>query len=230
MAITFYGPAFQRVHLKVGLVTLLTRSYNPPVQAQRFGLFRFRSPLLSESRLIYFPPGTEMVHFPGLARTRLYIQRAVTRVHRVGFPHSDISGSKPACGSPKLFAACHVLHRLLAPRHPPYALSSLTIKLTQHVLASHDGKSAKIVRRHSHCSTRAELAATHGPEHRDDVFASLFSCQRTELPIPSGRPPKSWRTIKNPASSAGCLRPEVSGRRNSKLEWFYPVFVSNLTP
>ena len=191
MAITFYGPAFQRVHLKVGLVTLLTRSYNPPVQAQRFGLFRFRSPLLSESRLIYFPPGTEMVHFPGLARTRLYIQRAVTRVHRVGFPHSDISGSKPACGSPKLFAACHVLHRLLAPRHPPYALSSLTIKLTQHVLASRDGKSAKIVRRHSHCSTRAELAATHGPEHRDDVFASLFSCQRTVLPIPSGRPSKS---------------------------------------
>src|SRR6266571_7583316 len=48
-----------------------------------------------------------------------------------GFPHSDIPGSKPACGSPRLIAACHVLHRLLAPRHPPYALSSLTIKLTQ---------------------------------------------------------------------------------------------------
>src|SRR5262249_6721877 len=29
-------------------------------------------------------------------------------------------------GSPKLFAASHVLHRRLAPRHPPYALSSLT--------------------------------------------------------------------------------------------------------
>ena len=29
-------------------------------------------------------------------------------------------------GSPELFAASHVLHRLLAPRHPPYALSSLT--------------------------------------------------------------------------------------------------------
>ena len=48
-----------------------------------------------------------------------------------GFPHSEIPGSKPACGSPGLIAACHVLHRLLAPRHPPYALSSLTIKLTQ---------------------------------------------------------------------------------------------------
>jgi hypothetical protein len=28
--------------------------------------------------------------------------------------------------SPELFAACHVLHRLLAPRHPPRALCSLT--------------------------------------------------------------------------------------------------------
>ena len=76
-----------------------------------------------------------MVHFPGLARTRLYIQRAVSRVHRDGFPHSEIPGSKPACGSPGLIAASHVLHRLLAPRHPPYALSSLTIKLTQCVAA-----------------------------------------------------------------------------------------------
>src|SRR5262244_3688700 len=43
-----------------------------------------------------------------------------------GFPHSDISGSKCVCHSPELFAAYHVLHRLLVPRHPPCALSSLT--------------------------------------------------------------------------------------------------------
>lgn len=42
-----------------------------------------------------------------------------------GFPHSDISGLKPACGSPKLFAACHVLHRHVSPRHPPVALRCL---------------------------------------------------------------------------------------------------------
>src|SRR5271167_1356525 len=136
MALTFSGPAFQRVHLASGLITLLMRSYNPRVQAPRFGLFRFRSPLLSESRLIYFPPGTEMVHFPGLARTRLCIHRAVSRFYRLGFPHSDIPGSKLACSSPRLFAACHVLLRLLAPRHPPYALSSLTIKLTQRLSVS----------------------------------------------------------------------------------------------
>ena len=42
-----------------------------------------------------------------------------------GFPHSDICGSKLICSSPQLFAACHVLHRLLMPRHSPYALLSL---------------------------------------------------------------------------------------------------------
>ena len=31
------------------------------------GLVRFRSPLLAESRLMSFPPGTEMFQFPGFA-------------------------------------------------------------------------------------------------------------------------------------------------------------------
>ena len=47
-----------------------------------------------------------------------------------GFPHSDIRGSTIARISPRLFAACHVLHRLLAPRHPPNALISLHIHTT----------------------------------------------------------------------------------------------------
>ena len=47
---------------------------------------------------------------------------------RGGLPHSDIPGSKLVCSSPGLIAAYHVLHRLLAPRHSPYTLSSLTIR------------------------------------------------------------------------------------------------------
>ena len=97
---------------------------------------RFRSPLLSQSRFLSFPPGTEMVHFPGFARTRLWIRQAVRGFYPRGFPHSEISGSKPACGSPKLIAACHVFLRRLLPRHPPCALSSLTTKFTQHTAAS----------------------------------------------------------------------------------------------
>jgi hypothetical protein len=40
-------------------------------------------------------------------------------------PHSEIYGSKGARPSPQLIAACHVLHRLLPPRHPSNALESL---------------------------------------------------------------------------------------------------------
>ncbi len=43
----------------------------------------------------------------------------------VGLPHSDIRGSTIARISPRLFAACYVLHRLLVPRHPPNALQRL---------------------------------------------------------------------------------------------------------
>src|ERR1700681_3842755 len=97
---------------------------------------RFRSPLLSQSRFLSFPPGTEMVHFPGFARARIWIHRAVRGFYPRRFPHSEIRGSIPSLGPPKSFAACHVLHRLLLPRHPPCALSSLTTKFTQHTAAS----------------------------------------------------------------------------------------------
>ena len=60
-------------------------------------------------------------------------------IHRMlpcgGFPHSEISGSQLICSSPKLIAACHVLHRLLMPRHSPCALISLTYFLLVFAIA-----------------------------------------------------------------------------------------------
>ena len=56
----------------------------------------------------------------------LWIGVWMTGVCPAGFPHSDISGSMDICSSPKLFAAYHVFHRLLVPRHPPCALFCLT--------------------------------------------------------------------------------------------------------
>ena len=90
----------------------------------RFRLVRVRSPLLTKSLLFSFPRGTEMVHFPRFTLHILCIQIWV-----IGFPHSEINGSSNECFSPLLIAAFHVLHRLKVPRHPPFALSSLTIKL-----------------------------------------------------------------------------------------------------
>ena len=64
-----------------------------------------------------------MFQFPGFAFCT-YVFSAEYRL-RGGFPHSDTFGSKLVASSPKLFAGYHVLHRLLSPRHPPYALNSL---------------------------------------------------------------------------------------------------------
>ena len=43
----------------------------------------------------------------------------------VGFPHSEIPGSKLIRSSPRLIAAYYVLHRLHTPRHPLDALKTL---------------------------------------------------------------------------------------------------------
>ena len=103
------------------------RPYNPAVHARRFGLFRVRSPLLAESLTCFL--FLEVLRWFTSLRClpHPYVFRVgYAGINQRGFPHSDIPGSKPACGSPGLIAACHVLHRLLVPRHSPYALSSLT--------------------------------------------------------------------------------------------------------
>ena len=55
-----------------------------------------------------------------------FIQCTLSEYCSDGFPHSEICGSMLMCSSPQLIAACHVLHRLLMPRHSPCALISLT--------------------------------------------------------------------------------------------------------
>ncbi len=66
----------------------------PGITHHRFGLLRFRSPLLTESRLFSLPTGTEMFHFPAFPPHTLYIQMWVT-VHDDGrvspFGHPRIS-------------------------------------------------------------------------------------------------------------------------------------------
>src|SRR5262245_23795606 len=84
------------------------------------GLIRVRSPLLAESLLLSFPPATEMFQFAGFAACGYGFTTGYRS--RGGLPHSDIRGSPGARPSPRLFAACHVLHRLSVPRHPPDAL------------------------------------------------------------------------------------------------------------
>ena len=113
--------------------TRLTRqscSPNPGVHALRFGLFRVRSPLLTESHVVFSSSGYLDVSVHRVPFLKLCIGLRILEVCSSGFPHSEISGSKDICSSPKLFAAYHVFHRLLVPRHPPCALSSLTSSIS----------------------------------------------------------------------------------------------------
>ena len=84
-----------------------------------FGLVPVRSPLLGESRLISFPPGTEMVQFPGFALCS-------PAFPGLGFPIRKSPRHRSLASSTGLIAGSYVLHRLLVPRHPPYALIHLT--------------------------------------------------------------------------------------------------------
>jgi hypothetical protein len=123
-----------------------------------FRLFPFRSPLLGESRLISVPPGTEMFQFPGFAPSRLCIQRAVAGFSGAGFPIRISPGQSLCSGSPTLFAATYVLLRLLVPRHPPCALSSLasSFPMTPAALASHMPSQTHAPRA-MHCMLRLAL-------------------------------------------------------------------------
>jgi hypothetical protein len=73
----------------------------PAITRMRFGLFRFRSPLLTESRLFSLPVGTEMFHFPTFPPPALCVQAGVT-----GHDSSRVS----PFGHPRITA------RLAAPR------------------------------------------------------------------------------------------------------------------
>ena len=105
------------------------RGPNPGMHAFRFGLFRFRSPLLTESHVVFSSSGYLDVSVHRVPLLTLCIGVRILEVCSSGFPHSEISGSKDICSSPKLFAAYHVFHRLLVPRHPPCALISLTFHI-----------------------------------------------------------------------------------------------------
>ncbi len=88
-----------------------------------------------------FPPATEMFQFTGFASRTYGFSAGYSLLS--GLPHSEIPGSTIARISPGLFAACHVLHRLLAPRHPPNALTSTLDRSTRRPQgqAPHNNKS-----------------------------------------------------------------------------------------
>ena len=79
----------------------------------------------------------------------------------LGFPIRTSADQRPVDGSPQLFAVTHVLHRFLAPRHPPLALCSLEEQRCSCLL----------------CSSQRAAHGVHQPS-RDRVGATTFTLDR----------------------------------------------------
>ena len=122
--ITLFDPVFQLLPLcQIPGLPALQPHLN---ESKWFRLFPLRSPLLRESRLISFPSGTEMFHFPEFASKKICILFFDDMTLLMpGFPIQTSSDQGMFCSSPRLFAAYHVFHRLPTPRHPPDALVNL---------------------------------------------------------------------------------------------------------
>ncbi len=111
------------------------RSANP---RQATGLLRFRSPLLAESRLMSFPPGTEMFQFPGFASPAYGFDRRYPK--GVGCPIRT-STDQRLLAAPHGFSQratsfiaswCQGIHRMPFSRSRSRPPNSPDIELTRH--------------------------------------------------------------------------------------------------
>jgi hypothetical protein len=136
--ITLYGPAFQPFRLRIRLVTsrrfrntARTSLATPGLQRLRawhrpgLGCSRFARHYSGNRGLLSLPEGTEMFHFPSFASGTYGFSAGSRGFAAGGFPIRKSPGQSLLGGSPELIAACHVLHRLLTPGHPPCALIRL---------------------------------------------------------------------------------------------------------
>ena len=126
---TFFDCLFQGILLSATLPHYLP--HNPRSMRLRtmtgFGLFRFRSPLLTESRLISFPHLTEMFQFrwcPAHRYVNLSIAFTMDSPPKAGrLLDSETAGSQEYGSSLTSIAAICVLPRHEYPRHPLSAYS-----------------------------------------------------------------------------------------------------------
>jgi hypothetical protein len=115
------------LHLLRFFLTPYRVSYNPKRQASWFGLYSVSLAATQEIAFAFSSSGYLDVSVPQVYLHIPYVFRyGYHPITDGGFPHSEISGSKLTYSSPKHIGVRPVLHRLLVPRHPPCALSSLT--------------------------------------------------------------------------------------------------------
>ncbi len=205
-ALTLFRPAFQPV--RPPRRPPLARSRNPGAHAPRFGLSRFRSPLLARSRLISSPPGTEMFHFPGSGARRPCVRRRAARSRAPGSPiraPADRRALAPPRGFSQL-AAPFVAARCQGIRRAP-------------VCAWPEGRGSRPPRLRRHPSPRPlPRTSSHSPSL--STLLSMFPDVRLSKNGPRGRPRgKTFRHGLVGVPGIGPGTSSLSGTRSNRLSY-----------
>ena len=173
----------------------------PALTRDWFGLFRFRSPLLAESRLLSLPAGTEMFHFPALPPPALCVQAGVTsnyarQVSPFGNPRIEVWLPTPRglSQAPTSFIGswCQGIHRV------PLITWQLQMMLASTMQFSKYGRSRHLDRRvprlaHllvsqiQQCATEAVRRDVGPVQGRTRCVRSLRTQQRARPDRPRGR-------------------------------------------
>ena len=127
-AITLYGQVFQPALLS-NHGSRDDCPTTPSTQgADGLGWFPFARRYLGNHYCFLFLRLLRCFSSPRLPQQPMYSAEDTATLPAVGFPIQTSPDQSLFSSSPKLIAAYHVFHRLLTPRHPPFALNSLATK------------------------------------------------------------------------------------------------------
>jgi hypothetical protein len=137
-----------------------------------------------------------MFQFPSLASGTYVFSDGSRGFAAGGFPIRKSPGQSLLGGSPELIAACHVLHRLLTPGHPPCALVRLTT--TQRMKEFRTAHSESVVKERERKISRSIYQKRYKPNNlngspsaaRRSVHPPLF--ERRMVEVNGIEPMASW--------------------------------------
>ena len=137
-----------------------------------------------------------------------------------GFPIRESTGQRPFNASPWLIAVVHALHRLLVPRHPPCALTILTVIIE--FSSSPPGETGRAEKMPSFATCQLVRFSRTGekPAPRRSSGRSLKTQQRTGSRPPPGSVDMLGR---RPASRAGTAGSQRELPRKEVIQPHLPV-------
>ena len=210
----------------------------PAITCNRFSLIRFRSPLLTESRLFSLPVGTEMFHFPTFPPHALCVQARVTPHDWCGVPpfgnpriNARLTAPRGLSQPPTSFIGswCPGIHRVPLTTWPhkniPPTHARKDIDERAYKNSSYTQKSQKMLASTVQFSTNNQTPPTrprrtHTPRRRDGGTRNRTALNRDNThaptrgrPVPSG--PNSVPTTGRPRTDSVPRTPRRGGRTGS---------------